>query len=63
MGLDSVRCTALNNTTTLEFPKGNRAFADLKYGEENITSPRKLIFPARKGRMYSVYIPPEVLEK
>ena len=29
--------------------KGNRAFADLRYGEEDSISPSTLIFPATKG--------------
>ena len=29
--------------------KGNRGFADLRYGEEDSISPSTLIFPATKG--------------
>ena len=29
--------------------KGNRAFADLRYGEEDSISPSTVIFPATKG--------------
>ena len=39
------------NKTKLEqkFYKGNRAFADLIYGEEDNISPSTLIVPATKG--------------
>ena len=32
-----------------DIDKGNRAFADLRYGEEDGISPRTLIFAAIKG--------------
>ena len=43
--------------------KGNRAFADLRYGEEVIISPSTLIVHATKGYLgiYTLHIPPEVL--
>ena len=31
------------------FPKGNRAFADLRYGEEDRISPSTLMFANTKG--------------
>ena len=44
---------------------GNRAFADLRYGEEDSFSPSILIFAVTKGLLgkYNLHIPPEVLLK
>ena len=43
--------------------KGNRAFADLRYGEEDSISLSTLFFAATNGllRIYTFHIPPEVL--
>ena len=43
--------------------KGNRAFADLRYGKEDDISPSTLIFAATKGffGIYTLHIPLEVL--
>ena len=39
------------------FIKGNRAFADLKYGEEDSISPSTQIFPAKKKLTRDIYFP------
>ena len=45
------------------FDKGNRGFADIRYGEEDSISPIILIFAAVKGQLviYTFHIPSEVL--
>ena len=54
----------LKNIAVLKY-KGNRAFADLRYGEEDSISPRTLIVAATKGLLgiYTLHIPPKVLKK
>ena len=43
--------------------KGNHAFADLKYWEEDCIIPSTLIFAATPGllRIYALHTPPELL--